>query len=101
MLWGNITLIQMAGKNIIQIFSIEDGRGIGPGDHFLPHKFIKRTFKCWVNTTKQLLNADRGHQALRKAAHCLQKEVGKNIKEKKETKEIGMELHPGKGVLKR
>ena len=32
---------------------------------------------------KQLLNAGRGHQAPRKAAHCLQKEVGKNIKDKK------------------
>ena len=28
----------------------------------------------------------RGHQALRKAAHCLQKEVGKNIKGKKRDK---------------
>ena len=38
----------------------------------------------------------------RKAAHCLQKEVGKNIKDKKkETKEGGMVFHPGKGVLKR
>ena len=23
----------------------QDGGGIGWGDHFLPHKFIKRTFK--------------------------------------------------------
>ena len=23
----------------------EDGRGVGRGEHFLPHKFIKRTFK--------------------------------------------------------
>ena len=30
------------------------------------------------------MNAGRGrHQAPRKAAHCLQKEVGKNIKDKK------------------
>ena len=36
----------------------------------------------------------RGHQAPRKAAHCLQKEVGKNIKDKKETKEGETELHP-------
>ena len=47
----------------------------------------------------------------RKAAHCLQKEVGQNIKDKKrdthtkkkererETKELGMETCPGKGVL--
>ena len=73
---------------------------IGWGDHFLPHKFIKRTFEPRENSTKQLLNAGRGHQAPRKAAHCLQKEVGKNIKGKKETKEGGTELRPGKGVLK-
>ena len=24
----------------------KDGRGIGWEDHFLPHKFLKRTFKC-------------------------------------------------------
>ena len=52
-----------------------DGGGIGRGDHFLPHKFIKRTFKHHVNSTKQLLNAGRGHQASRKAAHCLSKEI--------------------------
>ena len=28
-----------------------DGRGIGWGDHFLPHKFIKRTFQCLANST--------------------------------------------------
>ena len=32
-------------------------------------------------TTKQLPNAGRGHQAPRKAAQCLRKEVGKNIKD--------------------
>ena len=48
---------------------------------------------------KQLLNADRGHQAPKKAAHCLRKEVGQNIKDKRETKELGMEIHPGKRVL--
>ena len=46
-----------------------DGGGIGWGDHFLLHKFIKRTFEHSVNSTKQLLNAGRGHQAPRKAAH--------------------------------
>jgi len=52
-----------------------DGGGIGQGHHFLPHKFIKRTFKHRVNFTKQLLNAGRGHQASRKAAYCLHKEI--------------------------
>ena len=35
---------------------------------------------------KKLLNAGRGHQAPRKAAHCLRKEVGKNIKDEKRDK---------------
>ena len=56
------------------------------GDHFLPHKFIERTFARQTNSTEQLLNAGRGHQAPIKAAHCLQKEVGKNIKDKKRDK---------------
>ena len=52
----------------------EDGRGIGWGDHFLPHKFMRRTFKRRANSTK-LLNAGRGHQTPRKASHFLQKEI--------------------------
>ena len=40
-----------------------------------------------MNSTKQFLNAGRGHQAPRKAAHSyLQKEVGKNIKDRKRDK---------------
>ena len=61
----------------------KDGGGIGREDHFLPHKFLKRTFQCQTNSTKQLLQAGRGHQATRKADHCLQKQVGKNIKDEK------------------
>ena len=45
----------------------QDGGGVGRGERFLPHKFIKRAFKRRVNSTKQLLNAGRGHQAPRKA----------------------------------
>ena len=45
----------------------QDGGGVGWGEHFLPQKFIKRAFKRRVNSTKQLLNAGRGHQAPRKA----------------------------------
>src|SRR5574341_1063409 len=51
------------------------------------------------NSTEQLLNAGRGHQAPRKAAHCLRKEVGQNIKYKKRDKRG--RVHPGKGVLKK
>ena len=46
------------------------------------------------------MNAGRGHQAPRKAAHSLQKEVGQNIKDKKKTKELGTETHPEEGVIK-
>ena len=51
----------------------QDGGGVGRGKHFLPHKFIKRAFKHRVNSTKQLLNAGRGHQALRKATQLLER----------------------------
>ena len=50
------------------------------GDHFLPHKFIKRSFEYGATSTKQLLNAGRGHQTHRKATQTLLKEVGQNIK---------------------
>ena len=68
-------------KNQIICFSLkhyswersQDGGGVGRGDHFLPHKFIKRAFKRRVNSTKQLLNAGRGHQAPRKAAQLFER----------------------------
>jgi hypothetical protein len=34
--------------------------------------------------TKQFLNTARGHQAPRKADHCLQKQVGKNKRKKRQ-----------------
>ena len=34
------------------------------------------------------MNAGRGHQAARKAAHCLRKEVEQNIKDKKRDKRV-------------
>ena len=66
----------------------QDGRGIGLGDHFLPHKFIKRSFEYWTTSTKQYLYAGGGHQAPRKAAHSLWKEVGQNINNKKRDKRV-------------
>ena len=50
-----------------------DGRGVGQGEHYLPHKFIKREFKSRVNSTKQLLNTGRGHQAPRKATQVFER----------------------------
>ena len=55
---------------------LKDGRGIEWEDHFLPHKFIKRSFEWWTNFTEQLLHTGGGHQAPRKAAYSLQKECG-------------------------
>ena len=54
----------------------QDGGGIGRGDHFLSYKFTERTIERWTKFTKQLLIASSGHQAPRKAAHCLRREVG-------------------------
>ena len=51
----------------------QDGGGVGRGEHFLPHKFIKRAFKRRVNSTKQLLNVGRGHQAPRKATQLFKR----------------------------
>ena len=51
----------------------QDGGGVGRGEHFLPHNFIKRAFKHRVNSTKQLPNAGRGHQAPRKAAQLCER----------------------------
>ena len=51
----------------------EDGGGVGRGEHFLPHKFIKRAFKHRVNSTKQLPNAGRGHQAPRKSTQLYER----------------------------
>ena len=66
----------------------QNGRGIGRGDHFLPNKFIKRSFECWATSTEQLLNSGGGYQAPRKAPHSLQKEVRQNIKDKKRDKRV-------------
>ena len=51
-----------------------------------PRQIHQKNISTLSNSTKQLTNAGRGHQAPRKAAHCLQKEVGKNIEDKKRGK---------------
>ena len=62
-----------------------------------PPQIHQKAFKHQVNSTKQLLNAGRGHQAPRKATYCLQKEVGKNIKDKKKRqKREGRSSVPGR-----
>ena len=61
---------------ILEFRRSQDGGGVGRGDHFLFYKFIERTKEWWTKFTKQLLIASSGHQAPRKAAHCLRREVG-------------------------
>ena len=46
--------------------------------NFSPTNSSKEQFECWTNITKQLRIASRGHQAPRKADHCLRRE-GKNF----------------------
>ena len=54
-----------------------------------------------ANFTKQLLIASWGHQAPRKATHCLRKEVGQNIKDKKRDKRAKDRDPSGEGSLNR
>ena len=88
---GCFNIWKSTGSTTLIIWKIEgrsqNGGGIGLGDHFLPHKFIKRSFECWETSTKQLLNSG-GHQGPRKAAHSLPNEVGQNIKDKKRDKRV-------------
>ena len=77
------------------------GGGIGRGDHFLSYKFIERTIERWTKFTKQLLIASSGHQVPRKAAHCLWREVGQNIKDKKGDKRARDGDPPREGSLNR
>ena len=46
------------------------------------------------------MNAAEGHQALRKAAQSLQKDVGENLKEENRDKNLGTEIHLREGVVK-
>ena len=51
----------------------QDCWGVGRGELFPPpNNFIKRAFKRRVNSTIQLMNAARGHQAPRKATQLLE-----------------------------
>ena len=79
----NLKKVQCQLSNQIFKKELKDGGGIGRGDHFFSYKFIERTIERWTKFTKQLLIPSSGHQATRKAAHCLRREVGQNIKDKK------------------
>ena len=88
-------------ENMVSRGRSQDGGGLGRGDHFLSYKFIGRTIERWTNFTKQLLIASRGHQAPRKATHCLRREVGQNIKDKKGDKRARDGVPSWEGSLNR
>ena len=46
------------------------------------------------------MNTGGGHQATIEASKYLRKEVRQNIKDKKESKVLWRETHPGEGVVK-
>ena len=70
---SRLSISSSSTKNINFEGRSQDGGGVGRGEHFLPHKFIKRAFKRRVNSIKQLLNAGRGHQAPRKAIQLFER----------------------------
>ena len=74
--------------------------GVGWGDHFIPHQYVKRSSACRTTSTKQLHNAGGEPQMPRKANQSLSQEIGQEIKMKRETKDLGVETHPGEGVVK-
>ena len=53
------------------------------GRSLSPSQIQQKNISMLSKFHKQLLNAGRGYQAPRKADHCLQKQVGKNIKDEK------------------
>ena len=85
--------------DISEVWS-QDGRGIGRGDHFFPHKFIKKiiwmlsnfhkaTSECWQRTP----GAQKDNTFSLKGGRTKYK------RKKRETRELGMETHPGEGVV--
>ena len=56
--------------------------GVGGGPNTAEEEDQETAFSP-TNSSKEHLNAGRGHQAPRKADHCLQKQLGKNIKDGK------------------
>ena len=56
-----------------------------------PTQIHQKVILVLSNFHKTTLNAGRGHEASRKAAHSLQKEVGQNIRDKKRDKSVRYE----------
>ena len=75
----------------------QDGGGVGRGEHFLPHKFIKRAFKLSSKFHKTTSECRQRTSGTQKSDPTLRKEVGKNIKDKKKRqKREGRSSVPGR-----
>ena len=66
---------------------LQDGRGVGCGDHPPPHKYNRNTSTCGTTPTEHLMNAGRRPQTSQKARNSPRTWVGHKKKEKTETKE--------------
>ena len=66
---------------------LQDGRGVGCGDHLPPHKYIKNTSTYGTTPTEHLLDAGRRPQTSQKSRKSPRTWVGQKKKEKTETKE--------------
>ena len=88
------------GFKKIQRGDLQEGRGVGCGDHLPPHKYIKNTSTCGTTPTEHLLNAGRRPQTSQKARNSPHTWVGQKKKEKTETKEEGWDLPLWEGAVK-
>ena len=78
----------------------QGGRRIGPGDHFLPHKFIKRSICMLSSFHKTTSECWRWMPGTQKGSPFSSKKVRAKYKRQKERQELGTETHPAKGVMK-
>ena len=67
-----------------------------------PHRYIKNASTCVTTPTKHLLNAGRRPQTSKtqENIHVTGQGKRKKIRKKKETKELGQELHLWQGAVK-
>ena len=71
------------GQHCMVILWNKNASDVSVSFAFCSLKQKNSTIERWTKFTKQLLIASSGHQVPRKAAHCFQREVGQNIKDKK------------------
>ena len=75
-----------SGELAQTLVSATSKHGLDREDTFSPTNSSKDHLNAEQLPQNNFLNAGEGHQAPRKAAHSLRKEVGQNIKDKKRDK---------------